>query len=163
MIEEYTQEEKNAASILLTMEQNNTTEYVQVSKLEIDAIMQKLNGLDAIMQKLTGLEQEVKFLRQQQHQKRSFSASSSSSEPCDNIVEFKIYKKSVLVTGNTKPHKEFLKKYKASWNPTLKGWILNRERGRRCAKKFKKKHVDIAEVQGQVLVDSDSEYSSESN
>jgi len=145
MTEQYTQEEQNAASTLLTMDKQQ------------DCVLVPQKTLDAIMEKLTSLEQAVQALSKKQ---RSYS---SGSEAVDNIVEFKVYKKSVLVTGNTKPYKEFLKKYKASWNPSLKGWILNKEKGRRCAKKFRKKYIDIAEVQGQVLADSDSEYSSDSD
>ncbi len=139
MTEQHTQEEKNAAESLLTM--NQQQEYVLVPQKTLDTIMEKLTALE----------------------KALHCSYSSGSEAVDNIVEFKMYKKSILVTGNTKPYKEFLKKYKASWNPSLKGWILNKEKGRRCAKKFRKKYIDIAEVQGQVLVDSDSEYSSDSD
>ena len=65
--------------------------------------------IDKILATIAQLQREVESLRSKEE------------------VEFKEYKKSILVTGDTKPHKETLKKYKGRWNPTLNGWILSRD------------------------------------
>lgn len=118
---------------------------------KMDSVSVPQSTLNDIFQKLSSLEEQIKKLSSVER-KDSFEDST--------IVEFKVYKKSILVTGNTKPYRELLKKYKASWNPTLKGWIMNREKGRKCAKKFNKKYEDITNIDESILEDSDSDYTS---
>lgn len=130
------------------MEANKTNEqFIQIEKSVLDKILERLNVLESL-------------LREQKIRAHSDSSASSLEEPVDKVVEFKIYKRSVLATGNTKPHREFMRKNKGSFNSTLKGWIFNKDNGRKAAKRFKKKHIDIAEVQAAVLMESESEYSS---
>lgn len=49
-------------------------------------------------------------------------------------IEFNPYKKGILATGDTKPHKEILKKHGGKFNPTLKGWIFSKENGEKAQK-----------------------------
>lgn len=58
---------------------------------------------------------------------------------------FQSHKKGILATGNTKEHKDKLKKYGGKWNPSLRGWVFTLQEGRRAAEKMKKKveHVIV--------------------
>ena len=89
------------------------------------------------------------------------SPPSSPSSTGSGIVEFVKHKKSVLIKGDTKKYKDILKKKGASWNPTLKGWIMNKEGGRKMANYFKKNFPDNTEVAGSVLYTQDSSSESE--
>lgn len=49
---------------------------------------------------------------------------------------FTPYKKGVLASGDTRPHKEKLKSLGGKYNPTLKGWIFSKENGEKAMKEF---------------------------
>ena len=66
--------------------------------------------IDSILATLDTLRREVEALR-------------DNGEKAEDIT-FETYKKSILVSGNTKPVKEVLKSNGARWNPTLKGWVM---------------------------------------
>lgn len=132
----------------MNREEEAANTLLQLRKMEVVSVPQ--HTLNEIFQKLSSLEEQIQKL-----------SSTGEKEPIiDNIVEFKVYKKSILVTGNTKPYKELLKKYKASWNSTLKGWIMTREKGRKCAKRFNKKYETITNIEESIIEDSDSDYTS---
>jgi len=92
---------------------------------------------------------------------QKISPPSSPLSTSSGIVEFVKYKKSVLIKGDTRKYKDTLKKKGASWNPALKGWIMNKQSGRKMANYFKKKYPDYTEVEGAILYTSESSSESE--
>ena len=57
-----------------------------------------------------------------------------SSKNC--TPTFTPYKKGILASGDTRPHKEKLKSLGGKYNPTLKGWIFSKENGEKAIKEF---------------------------
>ena len=57
------------------------------------------------------------------------NSESSSGDESEEHVNVTLYKKGIKVSGNTKPHKDMIKKHGGRWNSMLKSWIFTIEKG----------------------------------
>ena len=115
----------------------------------VDQMTDELKELQELMQgKIDDLKQEIEELKANQ-KKISFS-SEVHHEIEDGVIKFSIYKKGVIVKGDTKGYKDILKtKGAASWNGGLKGWIMSIPKAQLLIPKMVSKFGD------KILIESD--------
>ena len=62
------------------------------------------------------------------------------------IITISNYKKSLLVTGPTKDHKEFFKEFGLKWNGTLSGWVLSPKKEEEFITELGAKNIEFKRI-----------------
>lgn len=85
---------------------------------------------------------EIRQLREEISSSYHINSYGKDYDLGDGVIMFSIYKKGVLISGDTRTYKDELKEYNAKWNPKLKGWITSQEKAREIIPRMISIHGD---------------------
>lgn len=103
---------------------------------------------------------EIEYLRReiQTLKMERYDSSSGSDSTGDGVIEFSLYKKGVKISGDTKKYKEILKSRGATWNSTLRSWIMTIPKAQILIPKMIKKFGDKIVITSSELKPDEDDY-----